>query len=1055
MGATYVGVSDEVVVTNSNITLVTTGITDLAEGDLLIATISYRGSGDYATNQSGVPTGWTYVTSKSTGNTDVQAETSEVNVLVAYAFYESGLDLTFTKTGTTDVALGALTAFRGVNTGAPFRDWDIVGVTSQQYLYFGSSDGGRSTTAQPGDTVFAAHFGSWPNAASLLSNLKDAGQNSLTTTKILGKTTTTGADCGLGLFRSTSDVVSEGNLYSGSFYLSSTRVDYGFIATLNPNPVDVAGTSQGRTTTTNTTSHAITMPTGIQAGDLLLCVFSVDAAPTVSVNTGVSGDNWKKLGQASYSTTVTGAVFWKIAEGSDALTLTTTSSEQSSHIVYRISGGKSVSGTSANGSSTNSNPPSHTGHNGTEKYLWIATRSGDSTINATVAPSNMGSLVAYAAAGTGGASTAVASVVSEASSFDPSTFTSSSEQWVSWTIAVSASEPPVDLTATSIGTGAPGVGSPALGQVHALTATSVGTAQPGVGSPALGQIKSVASAVSIAASAAVSAGAVRRRSAAISLGGLASAIGGLVTPRSAAISVSASAAAAARKLAARSAAASIAASVSASGAATRRASGAAAVAISAAGGTERTARISAAVAVAISVASQRIAVRRAAIAATATFGASASAGAARVRSASVTLASTVASIGGATRPVSAAVQIAASAAAVAVKRASRTGALAATVSASASGDATRRAGGIVAASISATAAWIRIRPAGSAVAISATASASSRPTRGASATAGLVLSVAASATVLGGATAAGVASVAVAASLSALRTRRSAAAVAISASAASGRARTARISAAPTITASVALAADRIRLRSAAAAASASASVAARATRPRSAQAAFSVAASCGRIKTVRASGAANVALGAAIVAGAVRSRSCGAALSVSGVAKGGGIRPVSAAAPLLIGGSVGGVRIRFVGAPAAVVVSASAETRRTARASCEAQLGVDAVASTARTARRGAAVSFDLSINAETTSGIIRSGSAEVAVLAALSCYRHPAGWPYVLADVSEIVSVRLDVGIADTVAADIEAVDGLTLDLSRDRIEAELSKRGNLFLSVSEVRR
>lgn len=44
------------------------------------------------------------------------------------------------------------------------------------------------------------------------------------------------------------------------------------------------------------------------------------------------------------------------------------------------------------------------------------------------------------------------------------------------------------LTATGVATGAPSVGSPALGQIHALAATGVATAAPSVDSPALGQI---------------------------------------------------------------------------------------------------------------------------------------------------------------------------------------------------------------------------------------------------------------------------------------------------------------------------------------------------------------------------------------------------------------------------------------------------------------------------------------------------------------------------------------------------------------------------------------
>lgn len=203
----------------------------------------------------------------------------------------------------------------------------------------------------------------------------------------------------------------------------------------------VAATNSGRTTTTNTTSHAITLPSGIVAGNLLLVVFSVDGNPTCSANTAASGTNWTKLGQSSNGSIVTGAIFWKIADGGDALTIDTSATEQSSHTSYRITGGYFVDGTAANGSSTNSDPPNHTPSDSTQDYLWIETRSGDSTVVATAANGSFTNLLTLAAAGTGGASSNSAERQLNASSHDPAAFTSASEQWVSYTLAVSPVAP--------------------------------------------------------------------------------------------------------------------------------------------------------------------------------------------------------------------------------------------------------------------------------------------------------------------------------------------------------------------------------------------------------------------------------------------------------------------------------------------------------------------------------------------------------------------------------------------------------------------------------------
>lgn len=187
----------------------------------------------------------------------------------------------------------------------------------------------------------------------------------------------------------------------------------------------------------NSGSHAITMPSGITVGDLLIIVFSSDGAPTVSIDSG----DWTKLGQLSHSTVTTQAVFYKVAEGSDTATVTTSANEQTTHIVYRISGASGVvTGTSTNGSSTNSNPPDHDATTA-QSYLWIATRGGDSTTVASVAPTSFTNMQTQAASGTGGASTNTAEAFSYRQTYDPDTWTSSNEQWVSYTLAIEPQQP--------------------------------------------------------------------------------------------------------------------------------------------------------------------------------------------------------------------------------------------------------------------------------------------------------------------------------------------------------------------------------------------------------------------------------------------------------------------------------------------------------------------------------------------------------------------------------------------------------------------------------------
>lgn len=209
----------------------------------------------------------------------------------------------------------------------------------------------------------------------------------------------------------------------------------------------VQSRSSGASAAVNSTSHSITMPSGITAGDLLVIFFSTDGNSDAAINSG----NWVKLEEGHDASNVTGAVFYKYAEGSDTATVTTSGSEQSSHIVLRISGaGVPIAG-ATNGNSTNSDPPSlDTGVS--KNYLWVATRMGDSTVTATGAPSGYSNLQSQAAAGTGGASVDTAEYASTASTEDPGTFTSAAEQWVAMTVAIPPS-----------GMGVEAVGAPVFG----------------------------------------------------------------------------------------------------------------------------------------------------------------------------------------------------------------------------------------------------------------------------------------------------------------------------------------------------------------------------------------------------------------------------------------------------------------------------------------------------------------------------------------------------------------------------------------------------------------
>lgn len=205
----------------------------------------------------------------------------------------------------------------------------------------------------------------------------------------------------------------------------------------------VVAAVNGETATDNTTHTVAAMPTGTQPGDVLLAVFTAQSTPTVTAT------GWTKLGQQAQSTSLVAAIFWKVATGSDTLTFTTNSAEQSTWVVIRIAGASGIAGgTASSGNSSNGNPPAHTAASAGD-YLWVATWSGDGTMNASSPPSGFSNVPSGVKTATGlqSASTYTAALASAGTSQDPGTFTNTARAWVCWTVAVApltvAPPPPI------------------------------------------------------------------------------------------------------------------------------------------------------------------------------------------------------------------------------------------------------------------------------------------------------------------------------------------------------------------------------------------------------------------------------------------------------------------------------------------------------------------------------------------------------------------------------------------------------------------------------------
>jgi hypothetical protein len=192
----------------------------------------------------------------------------------------------------------------------------------------------------------------------------------------------------------------------------------------------VAATNGG-TTSPSTYNHTVNLPSGIASGNLLIALFGTTSAATPTFPAG-----WSQL----FFTSNTFSAWYKIANGTEgaSITVTTSSSVQSAHITYRITGysGTPEVGTSATGSSANPDPPNLSPSWGAANTLWIACEGITGPYTVSSYPTNYSSGLNYYFGG-GGPSVGAAQRNLNASSENPGTFTlGSSSTWVANTIAV-------------------------------------------------------------------------------------------------------------------------------------------------------------------------------------------------------------------------------------------------------------------------------------------------------------------------------------------------------------------------------------------------------------------------------------------------------------------------------------------------------------------------------------------------------------------------------------------------------------------------------------------
>jgi len=206
-------------------------------------------------------------------------------------------------------------------------------------------------------------------------------------------------------------------------------------------------TSQNSTAAS--TSHAITLPSGISTGDLLLLFFATDGDNTIT-----NWDSFTQLGQADDGKDIFFSIGYRIATGSDACTLTTSVSEPGSHVVYRISGHDSGQApelsTVVIGDSDVPDPSTCTPTGGAKDYLWVLAAGWDTqdTVSAWNANFTL-SRVSQIGGGVQDCSVGVSGRNENVASKNPGSMTlSGGDEWIAWTVAVHSETGPATYEVT-------------------------------------------------------------------------------------------------------------------------------------------------------------------------------------------------------------------------------------------------------------------------------------------------------------------------------------------------------------------------------------------------------------------------------------------------------------------------------------------------------------------------------------------------------------------------------------------------------------------------------
>jgi len=191
------------------------------------------------------------------------------------------------------------------------------------------------------------------------------------------------------------------------------------------------------------TTHVTNYPTIVDAGDLLIAVFTCDDNEVVTFPN--EGSDWNTIyNEDAGAQGPTLAVAWREAVGDEdggTFEITTGGSEGSCAYVFRISGAEDPdtqapeASTEATGSGVNPDSLSLSPTGGSKEYLWISAEGNDDDDDTTGWPSNMADNNVFLQVAS--VTLGVATEEGTTDAFDPAQFTiAATESWEAVTIAI-------------------------------------------------------------------------------------------------------------------------------------------------------------------------------------------------------------------------------------------------------------------------------------------------------------------------------------------------------------------------------------------------------------------------------------------------------------------------------------------------------------------------------------------------------------------------------------------------------------------------------------------